>query len=370
MTMRWDRPRSVLSAELRDAARSVFEAEGGGDAHTFAAISGSLVAGFGHGLSDVDIYVVPRPGVRRSGRRYTELGRRIQLNRVTPERFARLCGIGTRFTATIRDRAHLDLPELDLKYLVNLAIADVIHAETEPAAVHGAIDRAAVRQLLLVTRALDMSRYAEDCHGALESGDALVAVRAARLALHFGVELGATASDELYQGKHFLYDRVQRAGLLDEPTWDLLSRGVAWRASTEEVANYVDRCLTLASHLSAHAMYGGWAEPLRGVPALPARPVGPRRDPYHALVRYADGPTLSGPLQGLRISDDVALLWSLLDGSPLQDVIARIGRITDGRISASDVAVAVDRLRALGAVQEPDDRSGSRRADQLADTPA
>lgn len=58
--MHWVRHRSESAGDLRAIARDVLTAAGGMAQFAFVGLSGSLVAGLGHGMSDVDIYLVPR----------------------------------------------------------------------------------------------------------------------------------------------------------------------------------------------------------------------------------------------------------------------------------------------------------------------
>ena len=347
----WRSSGLYLDERRRRIALDHIEEAGGRAAFSLAAFSGSFMAGLGHGVSDVDVLVVPRPGVETRRLQTVVDNVAVQLNPIDPDRLEFLCDVGSRFRATARDRVHLYLPYLDQKDLVRLTICDMVFVDDHEKALVGGIDRTGVRRLTMCTHGLVVARHAEDGLGAVRSGDALVGIAAARIALTSALEIALAGADDLYVGEKFILRRAGRAGLLSEVVWSLLATAPDFGASPSDVRDYVRRCLFHAGHLAAQAAMFGWEAPLAEARPANLRLDGPVRSPYYVLVRFDDTPALSGPDVGLRVNEDVARLWTCLDGSPVEDVAKRMSRLGSGAGTVEDIQPAIDKLASTGAVE-------------------
>src|SRR5690554_1118938 len=107
--MTWDagggRP---LLPEHERAAWSMIEDAGGTGSFELIVLSGSLVRGMGHALSDLDLYVLPAGGARVSNRARLIDGIPVQFNEVTPALLDELGELFERYQVTPADRSQLN----------------------------------------------------------------------------------------------------------------------------------------------------------------------------------------------------------------------------------------------------------------------
>lgn len=349
-TWHWADGGTGIGNEHTRAATELLESSGGTEAFRMAMLSGSLAAGLGHGISDVDVIVTPRAGVSVNTSQQIVSGLPIQLNVVEEDRLSNLSRIGAKFAVTTKERSDLDISYNDRKDLVRLTIGDPLFADAACGRLIEAIDKRAVRRFMMALNSLEVARHAEDCFGAVESRDALIAIGAARIALLFALEIAVVSTGSLFVGDKVLFLRAAQSGLLTPDVWRLATFAPPLNSQGTEVDDYVRECLDQANHLVALSLTEGWDATVQDFPPLPGRALGPMRNPHFVLQRYADGPALSGPDLGIRISEDTARLWALLDGSPLGEVSRKLTAAKDSAVHARDVEAAVARLRELGAV--------------------
>lgn len=355
----WTGAGASLSEEQWEAARALVAEHGGADTFSMVLVSGSLAAGLGNALSDVDLLVAFRPG-RSSALVAHDVGEHsVQFNPVPWELLTELVEIGSAFVATANERTQLRLPELTRKELVRVTIAQPLLEDPQFAALRAKLDPVAVRRLTMAFHAVPIAQHAEDCLGALRSADFMTALQASAISLRNACELALAGAGSLYVGEKFLGRRLQQSPALAHlvrPLWTALTEGPSWGSDRPAVSRCVLRRLYWAGHLAAYGLRTGWDDPMQTLPAPRLRGAGPRRSPYFVPLRFADGWALSGPDIGLRASADLVHIWTLLDGRPLPDVVDAFlaAKGATGSRQADAVRSAINALLSKGAAVGPE----------------
>lgn len=356
----WDVPRRGLTEEHRHAVRSVLADLMREREVRLAVVSGSLVAGVGHAVSDVDLYVVSS-GEPLPGHAYTTYGPAVHVSPVREEQVRRLADHAADFRVTSADRSQLSLGPAENKLLLRLLNGERLLATDPYARLLDRMDVDVVRRLVMLRHGAHAVELQEDVFGALRSGDPYTALTAAHRALLHSLEAGLAGVGDVYDHEKVVFRRLlaQPATVaLVQPAWSLLESGIRPGAPADEVARVARDRLLLGSLLVGTAMLDGWDRPAGAVPSFAVGAGGPLRSPYFGLLRFADGIALSGPDTGFRVSERMARLWLALDGRPIAE--AARAAFPDSDAEPSAVEAAARRLVEFGAVEMPpgDDREG------------
>ncbi len=324
-----------------------------------ALATGSRAAGLGHARSDLDILVILETEDDR--RRCWTLPERHHDMTVDTDTLAlsdverMLDDLRVRETAQVLDRSHYALANFSgWTRLVRLTIGHVVTATPTASALLERFERDGVRRSVMVHAALCLATFAEDVKGAVECGDLATAVAASEQAVRFGVEASLTAFDDIYLGPKYLLRRMARheslATLLE--CEEMLGQpSISCR--DDEITGLVRRRLLLAGHLAGHAMTMAFKRPVTAFPPFVLRDLGPVRDPYLTLVRWPGGMCLMTGVDVVRsLSNEAAVLWNLLDGRPVDDVVDEFAKITlrDVSSAAGYVRDAIGEWRRDGLV--------------------
>lgn len=307
------------------AAQEAVSRAGGFRAFELVVLGGSLVAGLGHGFSDLDLYVTPADGREVSTRRVTIDDVATQLNPVSSDSAAELAADFGEYRVSAADRGQLIRMVPHLKLLSRLAMGRVLHVGADFEPTWKRFDPDAVRRLFITHHARQVSRFTEDALGGLRTGDALIAIQSAETALRYGCETAMAACGDFFVGESFFWRRLTRAdgsGTLARQAWRLLRGEPRWGADQAEVAAAVRRTVRLATDLAGYAQLDGWAH------AMPAPPAGVgrhgARNPFFTIVRFGDTVALAGPGRGLRSNEATARLWlGARDAADLDDATAQ-----------------------------------------------
>ena len=325
-------PDRHFTAEQLAAAHAVLDRVIGADNTRLAFVSGSLAAGLGHALSDVDLYVCAEPGIELTDHERREGGHVVQINPIRPDELASLAALTTEFTATPTDRWQVKLTDQELTPAVRYAIGTVL-VDRDSGLPPQQQAWQTMRQVLMVTRAITIATYAEDVCGALEVGDELTALQTTNIAVGLAVECLLAGVGDLYVGQKFNLRRLARAEAAREtlPTlWDAL-RLPAAPGGLAETGRLVRSRLRLVNRLVTDVLLDGWDKPLERVPGYrePAEPAesgepgaggGPLRSPWVLPVRFAESWGMIGPDTGYRTKAGMVRLWRELDGRPVGEL--------------------------------------------------
>jgi hypothetical protein len=323
------------------AARSVLDRVIGMANTRLAFVSGSLAAGLGHGMSDVDLYVAQFDGIP-AARGYRQDGFMVQVNPVSAEHIAGIaqtcasyCDTAARRPQTLMTDAEL---QASLRYAIGTTLVD--KGNCLPSA---ADSIQAVRRILMNRNAYWISSFAEDALGALQTRDALTALQASLMVTEFALECALASAGDVYLGRKFQLRRLARVPALGDvrsELWTYLQQPDV-PADLDETAEFVLRRMLFASHLVSCAMLDGWDEPLGRLPAFTDRRAegGPVRSPWVTPVRFSDSWGMSGPVTGYRATAAMIRLWHFLDGRSVDAVHQRF-------LDSSSTAISRERLDA------------------------
>lgn len=310
-------PDVFLSETHLAAARAVLAKVTSPGNVRLAFVSGSLAAGLGHGLSDVDLYVALADGVPAL-RSYPEGGCMVQVNPVSAAQLSQIAASCAAYTDTAASRRQIGQPDPDLKRAVRYAIGTIL-AERD-AGLPGQDDsRRTIRRVLMNRYAYLLSDFAEDTLGAVRVGDWLTALQASLLCVEHGLECALAAAGDIYLGRKFQLRRLARTAA----TRRVLAAGLGHlrqpalpQSVPDELAGVVVARMLFASHLVASSLLGGWDEPLRQVTPPRDRRAGggPVRSPWMTAVRFADSWGMAGADTGYRITPAMVRVWHALDG--------------------------------------------------------
>lgn len=358
-------PDAFLSESHLAAARAVLDRVIGMDNIRLAYVSGSLAAGLGHGMSDIDIYVALNDGVPED-LSYRESGFMVQINPVSAGQVELIAEVCAEYTDTATDRRQTGLTDDQLKQPLRYAISTVLtdRCDTLPPLKESVLT---IRRILMNRHAYLLSGFAEDTLGALEVHDRLTALQASHMGLESALECALAGVGDVYLGPKFLLRRCARAaGLRDvlADAWTYLHQP-SLPGSLEEVGEFVVRRLLFATHLVTYCLLEGWDEPVSRIPRFEDRRAegGPLRSPWVTPVRFADSWGMAGPAIGYRTTVAMVRLWRALDGQPAGAVHRQL---TDASVRVSRELVDSAILQLIETnVAVPDSESIFRKGGQL-----
>ncbi|MGE7435351.1 hypothetical protein [Kitasatospora sp. NPDC001175] len=305
------------------AARSVLERVVDTDKVRLAFVGGSLAAGLGHGMSDVDLYVAAEPGTDLPKRGYREGGYVVQINPLSTAQLEQIAAICTEFTASRTDRWQVLVGDVELQPSIRYAIGSVL-IDKDSGLPSTDQAKLTVRKILMTRWAYDVSGFGEDALGALQVGDELTALQSSSIAVECAVECVLAAVGDVYLGRKFLLRRTARNEALREVLpriWDGLRLPQA-PGGIEETTRVVTENMRVAGHLVVNALLDGWDAPAPHIAACPDHweDGGPTRSPWVVPVRLSDSWGMAGPDAGYRVKQGTVRLWRELDGRSLDDV--------------------------------------------------
>lgn len=292
-----------------------------------AFFSGSLVAGLGHGTSDVDVHVILADGDQLEERTFQRDGTAIQLTTMGLSLFREIAELGSRLVARRGERTQFELNSKMLWHVFRAGVGAFITGRGEALKLFDSLDRDVLRQVLMGNRTHPVARFANDALGLLEVGDVRSAYLCAHQSLESAVEVVLAAEGDLYSVSKFQLARLARSSYAASlgDLWRLLYAGPA-----EPTREDVDLRLAYANTLVSYSLVHGWDTPPAAPAPLPAPVSGVRRSPYFGLLRFSDGYALPGPGRSLKISPQVAQLWAQLDGKPQDETLAALHGGADG----------------------------------------
>lgn len=288
-------------------------------------LTGSLAAGLGSPLSDLDLVaVVPGEAERRSpDRGFAGAGGfTCDLQTITEERLLAHTHQLSSWQSTASDYGNIFALRRTLYHLTRFRMGQPLAGHERLAVWQQELDQRTYQRAYLTLHIADGATFVRDTAGFLASGDELTAWETSLRAVRSMAEaaLGA-CGDFNYSGK-FLLRRITDSVCLTRlagPLWRTLY--TAPNDPVERAAALLHR-RRLSGQLAAYAFLYGW-EPGQQIeftePPVP-RPGTFRRDPDDVVIRAADGAVLVGK-HPRRISVPSGLLWCLCDGDTSVDRI-------------------------------------------------
>ncbi|MFI9411923.1 hypothetical protein [Nocardia gamkensis] len=338
-------PDVYLDAEHIAAAQRVLERVVGLENTRLAFVSGSLAAGLGHGMSDIDVYVSAEPGVDVHERSYRENRWEVQINPISATRLEEMSRVCAQYAVTTADRWQADLSDPELVRAVRYAIGTVL-VDRDSGMPSADRARRTLRQVLITKQAWTLSGLLEDALGALQVGDGLTAAQASFMALEEAVQCALIGAGDLYIGRKFLLRRLARCTPLRRvlpQILDALGTSVP-PAELPVIEQLVTQRSMLCGHLVAHTVIECWEGPGKEFAAAAdnSNSDGPTRSPWVVPVRLADSWGLVAPDTGFSTTEGLIRIWRELDGRPVAQIHRDFERdefLTDTPTDILDAAI-------------------------------
>jgi hypothetical protein len=311
MSDEWTHGGIRLSQRHREASAAAIEQVGGLREFELIVLGGSIFAGFGHALSDIDLYAVCDAGRRVSAYQHSVNGCFVQFNVVTIDELQDMASTFAEYSVTARQRDQLFDMHRHLKVASRLVGGEVLHARGEAGRLMHLLNREVMRKLLMTHHAVQVSRFAEDALGGLQAADPLIAIQAAELAAYHAVEVSLAAVGDVFVGESFHLRRLSRhdpGSGVSRPLWQA-RHNVPFDAAMSEVEQHVHGLLDIATHLTAASLLDGWSKPMAAVPAYRAPRNGLSRSHAFSVLRFGDKLSFAGAYQALRTNETTVRLW-------------------------------------------------------------
>jgi hypothetical protein len=241
-----------------------------------------------------------------------------------------------------------------------IVIGEVIFARPDARALLEGLERNDLRRAVMTHSALCHGTLVEDVLGSLQCDDLATALTASEDGIRMAIEGALAGFDDLYFGNKFLRRRMARHQSLSDVLENHGSRifGQPWGGfDEEEIRRTVRWRLALASHLLGQSLLSAWEEPVHTLSPFNLAGSGIIRNPFYAPVRWAGG---FGLMVGIdivhRLTEDSALVWSLLDGRNAEAVVAEFSERRKVGISEGNrfVRQCIQDWRRLGLLEVAD----------------
>lgn len=312
-------------------------------------LSGSLAAGLGHSLSDIDVHALePYPDAEDAV--FAPSGRRVQVTGVTTidlELFRQFAG-GLQASPSNRGAFYLD--QKSLWDLFRLASSRPLFVKPRDEWIFGEPLVDAIRQIQIGTRAHQVARAWSDASGLAASGELPTAIDIAKSASRDTMEMVLSAFGDYYSSPKLFLARAHRFA-------------TAWPASAwlEEFldnpdCDIADTFRTLQT-LGAHAQLRGWVAPCTSDAWVVSSRGGGnggeyRRSLDYWLVRGTDSWSLATPsTRGFAVKHGMAVLWGCADAGDMDAIEAAYAELGDKRTTA-DLKVGLEKLVSMGCLEE------------------
>lgn len=302
---------------------NAIEQLGGTEKFDFVIASGGRISGFHHGFSDLDLYFCP-VGDYDVPRHLIDVdGCVVQFNRVPREVAAQLAFGMRSFTYSIGNRTQFRLFDQHRKLISRIVTATRVWVSDDGRATLDAIRPDVYKRLAMALWGRQTGRLLEDVVGGLDVGDLAIACRAASEALMAALECGLAATGDLHSGDSLLWRRFANNAVLSPLQPEVFGLSAALCDPTDPgITRTIRSACRLASVVATTAQLDGWDGEWRELsitageladpaPAFAGAPGAdrPLTNPFHVLLRYADGLAIDGPDRALRCDERTARVW-------------------------------------------------------------
>lgn len=308
-----------LESRHYDAVMAALKSIGGREVIRAAFVSGSLSVGAGSPTSDIDVLVVMAAGAPLTVVNLEFCGYEVDLDPIGVGEFERLVATATRYEASMASRWQIDLPQRDVRRLTRIAMGNELWVDSIIEKECRRISRSALTQLAIIRLCQSAACLLEDVYGAMSMEDYVSALAGSERAVIVACHACLAASGQLLSSRKALFRMLARGDAvwdLADEVWDLLS----WpsrSATLEELDCLIANRLQFANDLLVACVMGLWCGAGEPRQLRRTRCGDLVRNPYYVLMRFTDGYALRGPNCGFEISEELACLWALLDGSDL-----------------------------------------------------
>ena len=328
-----------LLCSARVTINALVESEGARAAY----IGGSLTAGLGSSLSDVDAFLLVDNHNEPSTRQFYANGRRVDLRYLNVKSLETLISQCASFHATSQDLGTLEqIGRSELTTVVRFMLADIIAddgiLESLQNQAEAHIDK--IVQAILGALSLEVQNMSEDVRGFLEVGDLKAAKWVAQHACLVAADALLATQGDLYLGEKWVWSRWRR--VFNEDFYTPVDLGASDRAAIQEsIANCQDILIRAAT--------GQDYEQISVVP------VGALKRPSEqSVVLIGRGALVYlGNSHAAQVSPEGLLLLGIAHGRDFHEAIHlthRLLSIRGTRVTLDEVSAYLEELIEIGAV--------------------
>lgn len=315
-----------------------------------AFVTGSLPAGFGTPLSDLDVVAVvadgPETTTWHQGPGFVCSVDRVPAGTLL-EHMARVAEAPLP-SARYKDAAGY---QPSCQRVSRLLVAEPLVEAATLAEWQRSIDTGRLRQLTMTASCVSAVTYVRDAHGALQAGNLLAAHEASVTTLRLVMHAVLASFGDYYVSDKWVTTRWRRAALPDGVR-EVVLRAIhaAGPAGDDEpqARRSIERRLTLARDLSAYVSLFGFAEPL---PALPPHVVeyegGPSAATAEISAPFSDGILVGGLNAVVLPRLDMLVQFFALRAASYDDLTATLSAVTGEAVPEEFVRSRVEWLATL-----------------------
>jgi len=307
-----------------------------------AYLSGSLLADLGSPTSDIDVFVVLRPGVEpeTAMRQIRGSGERVDVEFYTTGYIEAAIDAVTDWKLTRDGLSRVWVPENQLDFVVRLHYAEVLKDSPTLAGFRSTLGERLprLRQFLLARWAVEANNYLEDFEGAYLDGDYDSAALVGQSLMMVAGKAVAAAAGELYFGRKWVFQQLRRGAGAGFGYAEFVDSQCGRWTRPDPVAGYARFRQDLQTLLTAAQCLGWQAEAVARWPHWRSGTGGISRDASFNPVRLSEGVLLNE--EGRRqfvVKPDVALVWGLCNGQPASDVVRAAVALADAAPDLADL---------------------------------
>jgi len=343
------RAREAKLAPARQAARDLARREGVESVY----LSGSLVAGLGTSLSDVDVFLIAENEGSARPEQLMVDGQRIDVEVRTPADLDELVRMFSTVSGTRRSQDALFKADQRFDDVVRLLYSESVQAgpayTAASAALGGHRDR--IRRAILAFRQLRCINASEDAAGFLRDGEIDGALLVTHAMLLEAIELYLAGCGDLYLGPKWIWQKLARSGggLVPQQRLRALLHHVP--EDPRRQAEFVRARLRAVQALMLAALVGGWDTPDAATwPHWGTDEAQVHRNHEWLPLRMDDGTFLIYiDERQLKASTDALTLWGACDGSRPMSAVAAEYAAAQGLAPDAEAKEAVDTADYLAA---------------------
>ncbi len=292
-------------------------------------LTGSLAAGLGNALSDVDVFVVTSGERPSLPPQHIRDGTRVDIEVRPVGWLANMANHCAAYTATTDSLQSILRPAVNYETAIRIYYSQVVKESAEYAEALGSLrdNETSLRQLAIGQLLVQGLNAFEDCHGALAENDGDMATFSSREVFFCALQAFLVGCGDMYLGHKWIPAKLARTAAVTEQV-DSWLRLAGLRENADvvgPVATTVEHRLRVAQALAVAAIVPGWTKPQANEwPYWPSDAPGVRRSAAWFPVRLADAILLGSAgdeRRQLKPSEGLLVLWGRIDGDASLDAM-------------------------------------------------
>ncbi|WP_165974497.1 PqqD family protein [Nonomuraea deserti] len=313
-------------------------------------LAGSLTAGLGSPTSDVDVFAITSDSEKTGVRQEPLGGQRLDIETYTAEWYENTLRKLADWELSRTDLRSKQLSEEQLDVLIRMRQSEVIKDSPRLTTFRDQLLRNEdkLRQMVLSAWAVEANGHLSDFRGAHQDGDMESAALIGQVLMLCAGKAVAAAAGDLYYGHKWVHCQLRRSAGAAFPLhrFSFLQTG-AW--AREDYTSGATEFATFTQTLMAAAQILGWeGTHLTEWPFWIAGPEGYRRNPDFTTIHLTQGVLLNDELKRqFVVQPHVALIWSLCNGRPDEEIIDAALHLEPFTVGAEQVPLTAGRVRGI-----------------------